>query len=207
MSSEFNFYQIDQTGESNPSKPEDVRTDVNTVIRRACDSKISIFGTNSVGSRMASDYTRTNLYFKSKDELADHNVITADTGIGANVAGRAVTIDHNPYVLGSTVKTMRDDQFFRMGMSGYTGQLDTVISGVASTSDANSASRSIDAPKYDVMDTNLVDASGMTSGKNWPSEGWRSFGGKYDFSYTSYVNISGSLVLEADVPYAGGGIH
>ena len=207
MSSEFNFYQIDQTGESNPSKPETVRTDVNTVIRRASDSKISVFGASSVGSRMASDYTRTNLYFKSKDELADHNVLNADTGIGVNVAGRAVTINHNPYVLGSTVKNMRDDQFFRMGMSGYTGKLDTVVSGVASTSDANSVARSINAPTYDVMDTNLVSADDMTSGKNWPSEGWRSFGGKYDFSYTSYVNVSGTLVFENDVPYAGGGVH
>ena len=191
MSSEFNFYQIDQTGESNPAKPEDVRTDVNTVIRRACDSKISIFGTNSVGSRMASDYTRTNLIFKSKDELADHNVQTADTGFGVNIAGRAVTINHNPYVLGSTVKNMRDDQFFRMGMSGYTGQLDTVVSGVATSSDTSSVARSIDTPMYDVMDTNLVAADGMVSGKNWPSEGWRTFGGKYDFS----------------VAYSGGDIH
>lgn len=207
MSNEFNFYQIDQSGESNPAKPEAVRTNVNTVIRRACDSKISSFGAGSVGSRMASDYTRTNLFFKSKDELADHNVQTADTGIGVNVAGRSVTVDHNPYVLGSTVKNMRDDQFFRMGMSGYTGRLDTVVDGVASTSDNNSAARSIDVPKYDVMDTNLVAAGSMISGKNWPSEGWRSFGGKYDFSYTSYVNVSGTLVLENDVPYAGGGIH
>ena len=172
MSSEFNFYQIDQTGESNPAKPDDVRTDVNTVIRRACDSKISIFGTNSVGSRMASDYTRTNLIFKSKDELADHNVQTADTGFGVNIAGRAVTVNHNPYVLGSTVKKIRDDQFTRMSMS-------------------NDRGAQIDAPKFDVMDTNLVAADGMVSGKNWPSEGWRTFGGKYDFS----------------VAYSGGDIH
>jgi hypothetical protein len=172
MSSEFSFYQIDHRGESDPSKPEDVRTDTSTVIRREFDAKISRFGSNAVGARMASDYTRTDLAFKTKDELADHNVQTADTGMGANIAGRSVTVDHNPYVLGSTVKRVRDDQFFRMSMS-------------------NDRGANIDAPNFDVMDTNLVSANDLVAGKNWPSEGWRSFGGKYDFS-------------EA---YSGGGIH
>jgi hypothetical protein len=27
----------------------------------------------------------------------------------------------------------------------------------------------------------LVDAAGMNAYKNYPTEGWRSFGGKYDF--------------------------
>lgn len=172
MSSEYSFYQIDHRGESDPSKPEDVRTTTGTVIRREFDAKISMFGSHAVGARMSSDYTRTDLAFKDKDELADHNVQTADTGIGANVSARSITIEQNPYLLGSTVKRVRDDQFFRMSMS-------------------NDRGTQIDAPKFDVMDTDLVAASGLLAGKNWPSEGWRSFGGKYDFSE----------------PYAGGGIH
>jgi hypothetical protein len=47
---------------------------------------------------------------------------------------------------------------------------------------------SIDKPKFDVMDTKEVSAdaymatvSGVDVYKNYPSEGWRSFGGKYDF--------------------------
>lgn len=169
--SEFNFYQIDATGVSEPDT-EVARTDVGTVIRRALDSKISLFGTNNVGARMTTDYTRTDLSFQSKDELADYKVQTADTGIGQNISGRGIVVDHNPYVLGSTIKKVRDDQFFRMSMS-------------------NDRGANVDAPKFDIMDTNLVDASDMVAGKNWPSEGWRSYGGKYDFAE----------------PYSGGGIH
>lgn len=172
MSSEYSFYQIDHRGASDPSSPEDARTDTNVVIRREFDSKISLFGSHNVGARMSSDYTRTNLCFKSKDELADHNVQMADTGVGANVAGRSITVNHNPYILGSTVKRVRDDQFTRMSMS-------------------NDRGAQINAPKFDIMDTDLVAASGLIAGKNWPSEGWRSFGGKYDFEEV----------------YSGGGIH
>lgn len=186
--SEYDFYQIDATGVSESDRDDYTRTDISTTIRRASDSKISLFGTNNVGARRASDYTKTALDFQSKDELADYAVQTADTGMGQNVSGRGITIIHNPYVLGSTVKKVRDDQFFRMTMS-------------------NDRGASIDAPKFDVMDTNLVDASDMVAGKNWPTEGWRSYGGKYDFSYVSYTNVSGSLVREDDVPYQGGGIH
>lgn len=172
MSSEYSFYQIDHRGDSDPSQPEDARTDSGVVIKREFDAKISNFGAGAVGARMVSDYTRTDLAFKSKDDLADHNVQTADTGMGSNVSARSITVEHNPYVLGSTVKRTRDDQFFRMSMS-------------------NDRGANIDAPKFDVMDTNLISAADMVAGKNWPSEGWRSFGGKYDFA-------------EA---YSGGGIH
>jgi hypothetical protein len=75
---------------------------------------------------------------------------------------------------------------------------------------------SVDLPAHDVSDKDLVDPSGMVAGKNWPSEGWRSYGGKYDFSYTSYEYMdltvsgttpSGVLVEGPEVPYMGGGIH
>ena len=168
--SEYDFYQIDATGVNEPDRETDARTNVAVPIRRALDSKVSNFGSTTVGARMSDDYTRTSLDFESKDNLLDHNVLVEDTGMGQNVSGRSINVDHNPYLVGSTVKKVRDEQAFRMGMSDNRGM-------------------SIEAPKFDVSDTNVV-SSGMTAGKNWPSEGWRSFGGKYDF-----------------MPYQGGGIH
>jgi len=168
--SEFDFYQIDHTGVNEPDRDTDARTNKAVPIRRALDEKISRFGSNAIGSRMGADYTRTSLDFESKDELLDHNILIVDSGMGQNVAGRSVTVNHNPYLLGSTVKKVRDEQAFRMGMSDNRGV-------------------SITEPKFDVSDTNTV-RSGLVAGKNWPSEGWRSFGGKYDF-----------------MPYSGGGIH
>jgi hypothetical protein len=165
--SEFNFYQIDHTGVADTEHT--IASVSGTVqsypIRRKSDEKLSNFGALNVGNRMDSDYTRTSLGFKDKDELADYETLTEDTGMGQNIAGRAINVEHNPYVAGSTVKRVRDEQAFRMGMSDNRGS-------------------SVGAPSFDVSDTNLVDASGMVSGKNWPSEGWRSFGGKYDFEYT-----------------------
>jgi len=168
--SEYNFYQIDHTGVNEPDREANTRTDTALTIRRALANKISNFGALNVGDRMGSDYTRTVLDFESKDNLSDINVLTEDTGMGANVALRGTTVEHNPYLIGSSVKRVRDEQSFRMGMSDNRGN-------------------SIDQPKFDVMDTKNI-VSGMVAGKNWPSEGWRSFGGKYDFE-----------------PYTGGGIH
>jgi len=184
--SEYDFYQIDHTGVNEPDT-EKARTDKDTPIRRAVDEKISKFGTNNVGARMASDLTRTDLNFQSKDELADRETITEDTGMGSNVAARATTTDHNPYFVGSTVKKVRDDQAFKMGMTGHTGVW-TTVSGVPTIEGGNAYS--IDEPGFDVMDKDVVDPSGLVAGKNWPTEGFRSFGGKYDFE-----------------PYMGGGIH
>lgn len=168
--SEYNFYQIDATGVNEPDL-DAARTEKAVPIRRAVDEKISSFGSTTIGSRMGTDYTRTTLDFESKDNLLDHNMLVQDTGMGQNVSGRGITVDHNPYIAGSTIKKTRDEQAFRMGMSDNRGV-------------------SVEAPKFDVSDTNTTGAEGMTSGKNWPSEGWRSFGGKYDF-----------------MPYQGGGIH
>lgn len=155
--SEFSFYQIDAVGPDQPDT-ERATTVTTSPILRAFDSKISNFGALNVGNRMSSDYTRTNLGFATKDDLSDWEYIT-----GAELDAE---VELNPYVLGSSVKRTRDDQFFRMGMSNQEGE-------------------SVDLPKYDVGDTKEVSAEGMVAGKNWPSEGWRSFGGKYDF--TPYV--------------------
>jgi len=39
----------------------------------------------------------------------------------------------------------------------------------------------ITKPTFDVMDQDEVSADGMDDYKNYPTEGYRSFGGKYDF--------------------------
>jgi len=168
----FDFFQIPQTGVTE-SDLDVARTNSNVTIRRPANMKISNFGAMEVGVRMSSDYTRTNtMAFKAKGESEDVNVITEDTGIGSNIRLNKISVNHNPYLVGSTIKLVRDDQFIRMSMDRNTG--------------TSIAATSVDAPKFDVMDENEVTAAGMNSAtnsslKNWPSEGWRSLGGKYDF--------------------------
>ena len=163
----FDFYQIPATGVDEPDL-DGARDGTSIPIRRSADMKISNFGALQIGARLADDYTRTNtMAFKAKGESEDVNVITEDTGMGQNVRLFGVTVNHNPYLWGSTVKLTRDDQFVRMTMSKESGA-------------------EFDPPKFDVMDTKERTAEGMaatsnTAIKNWPSEGWRSFGGKYDF--------------------------
>jgi len=155
--SQFDFYQIPTVGVDEPDLVA-ARTDVSIPIRRAVDEKICNFGALNVGARKSSDYTKTELTWKNKDELSDWKNITT--------FWQEAERNENPYVLGSTIKRVRDDQFFRMTMS-------------------NNRGLQLNQPKWDVSDTNLVDAANMTAGKNWPSEGWRSYGGKYD--HTPYV--------------------
>lgn len=159
---EWSFYQIPQVGVPEPDRDSNDRDNAFVGIRRALDMKISNFGSLNVGNRMSDDYTRTELSFISKDELSDISVITEDSGMGNNSGLRGTSVEQNPYIWGSTVKRVRDDQFFRMTM-------DNNIDGIG-----------IEKPKFDVMDTDAIN-SGMDQYKNYPSEGWRSFGGKYDF--------------------------
>lgn len=175
--SEYDFYQIDHVGVDESDRTA-ARTDKGVVIRRAKDTKISNFGAGNVGSRMATDLTRTVLDFEAKDELSAVDVITEDSGFGSNVPGRSTNVDRNPYIAGSSVKRVRDEQAFRLGMADNRGV-------------------SISEPDFDVMADNTIRTSSMNAvavaamaGKNWPTEGYRSFGGKYDFE-----------------PYTGGGIH
>ena len=167
----FDFFQIPHVGVQEPDL-DGARTDAKVAIRRTIDMKLSNFGALNVGARLAQDYTRTDLGFKAKGESEDWNVITEDTGIGQNVRLNNISVNYNPNILGSTVKYVRDDQFIRMTMDKNTG--------------TTSAATSVDQPKFDVMDTNVAAAAGINAAsnatvKNWPSEGWRSFGGKYDF--------------------------
>jgi hypothetical protein len=182
MSEVFNYdgFQIPHVGVPEPDLDSLTRTDAKTTIRRPLDMKISNFGALAVGARMGAttDYTRVNLGFKAKGESEDVNVITADTGVGQGVRLNSISVNYNPHIWGNSIKYVRDDQFIRMTMARNTG--------------TSAAAVEVDAPKFDVMDSKNSTAAGINAAtnantKNWPSEGWRSFGGKYDF-----------------LPYAGG---
>ena len=182
---EWNGWQIPHTGVQEPDLALDshVRTDVFIPIRRPSDMKMCNFGALNIGPRMSQsvDYTRTELTYVTKDNLADWKVMTADDGAPYGDGLRGTTVDYNPYIWGSTVKKARDDQFFRMTMEHSQTSPSLLADDNFSSLYPASASTSLDKPMFDVMDTNLVDAEGMNAYKNYPSEGWRSFGGKYDF--------------------------
>lgn len=148
----FDFFQVAHTGVDSATKGVKVQT-------RDLDMKMSNFGAMNTGARMSSDYTRTTLDFKFKNELENPTLPSFWQDAESN---------DNPLVLGSTVKYTRDDQFVRMGMSKSDGV-------------------SINQPEFDVMDQKETMPGGTNATiKNWPSEGWRSFGGKYDF-HTEYA--------------------
>lgn len=148
----FDFFQVAHTGVDSATKGVEVQT-------RDLDMKMSNFGAMNTGARMPSDYTRTTLDFKFKNELENPTLPSFWQDAESN---------DNPLVLGSTVKYTRDDQFVRMGMSKSDGV-------------------SVNQPGFDVMDQKETMPGGTNAViKNWPSEGWRSFGGKYDF-HTEYA--------------------
>ena len=178
---EWNGWQIPHTGVAAKAENEHVRDEdgVVTPIRRKSDMRISNFGALWVSPRMAQDmdYTRTVLTFETKDDLSNWQMITTDDGPGRLVGMRGTTVDHNPYIWGSTVKKFRDDQFFRMDMEHPpTSPSLLADSDFASLYPAGEAA-DITKPTFDVMDTDAVSADGMDDYKNYPTEGWRSFGG------------------------------
>lgn len=124
--------------------------------RRSPHMKMSNFGALNYGGRFSFDYTRTDFEFEEKDEMQG-----ADK-FGMHSLTQDAEKNENPLVAGSTVKYTRDDQFIRTGMS-------------------RGGTHEADAPGYDVSDTN-VSRGPWTAGVNYPTEGWRSFGGKYDYS-------------------------
>ena len=161
MAETFNFdnFQIPHTGVVEPELITQVRTDTKVKIRRPVSMKMSNFGAAKVGDMMASDYTRIVLSFANKDNSSDWSSIVP--------VWQFAERNENPHTWLNSIKYVRDDQFIRMGMSKDSGA-------------------SIDPPGFDVMDTNLVSAEGMVAFenaylKNWPTEGFRTFGGKYDF--------------------------
>lgn len=146
---------------------------------RPFEMKLSNFGALNVGAARSSDRTKSSYAFKDKDELSNW----------ADVTPKPFSMDgdynDNPYQLNSSVKKIRDDQFVRMTMS----QGGNPIGTVAGSNDTVETGE-ISQPGFDVSDTRAADASGMSGSgyesiKNYPTEGWRSFGGKYDF-HTAY---------------------
>lgn len=181
---EWNGWQIPHTGVYEPDLAEAfARTDVFIPIRRPANMKLCNFGALNIGPRMAQsvDYTRTELTYVSKDNLSNWKVITADDGAPYGAGLRGTSVDYNPFIWGSTVKKARDDQFFRMTMEHSQTSATLLGDDNFSSLYPASASASIDKPKFDVMDTDVAAAEGMNAYKNYPTEGWRSFGGKYDF--------------------------
>lgn len=109
--------------------------------------KISNFGALNYGARSSDDYTKLTKGF-AKEE---NPVIPSFTMEGE--------YDENPYVWGSTVKRMRNDEFTIMSM-GSRRLVDP------------------DQPGFDVSDTNVAVDDGTNTPKIFPSEGWHTLGGK-----------------------------
>lgn len=143
--SERNFFQFDFTQIGSDWATSNHQN-------RGFGMRISNWGALNYGAKSPVDYTKTTLGFKAKDDLSNPRIPSFL---------QDAEMDKNPYVLGSTVKRARNDEFTIMGMGSR-------------------RSVSVDQPRMDVSDTNLVHKD-MVVGKNYPSEGWRSFGGKYDF--------------------------
>jgi hypothetical protein len=164
MAYNWDFFQIPHVGVPEPDiDGEYARTTLGTHIRREFGMRMSNFGSQVTTIRVSDDYTRTQLGFKAKGELENPKVTY---GLGLN---NDPTANHNPYVWGSTVKRVRDDEMVKMTMDSRN------LHGA-------------DQPDMDVMDTKVVQADGMTAPKKYPTEGWSSFGGKYD-GYEAYNGV------------------
>ena len=116
--------------------------------------------TVSGGAYEAGDYTRTGLGYKSAGEL--QNPVISESYMDAS-------FNANPFVWGGTVKYVRNDELRIMGLGARVGD------------------SSYDAPKADVSDTNLSVDDGTNAPKQFPAEGWHTFGGRTagPFGYTT----------------------
>ncbi len=169
------FYQIPHVGVDEPDRAAYTRTDTTTTIRRALDMRISNFGALWVGNRLSNDYTRVDTM-----AFIDKGIMEGAAEFGLHDLVQDAERNENPLVWGSTVKYTWNDEMFKMGMDTDGGK-------ALRDGGTKSASFPVVLPKFDVMDTNLVGAAGQNADrtatwqKNWPSEGWRTFGGKCDF--------------------------
>ena len=134
---------------------------------RPIASRIARWNVDYAGGRNSSDYTRTSLAFAFKGDIENPKK-QVGIGYGTDMG----EYNYNPFVWGYAVahRRMLNDTMFMMGMfHGGTN--------LSSYSDNGAA---IDAPRLDVSDKKEVAASGMSAYKNYPSEGYSSFGKKYD---------------------------
>ena len=134
---------------------------------RPIASRIARWNVDYAGERNSNDYTRTSLGYAFKGDTENPKK-QVGVGFGTDMG----EYNYNPFIVGYAVahRRMLNDSMFIMGM--YHGG--TTLSGYG---DVGS---SIDQPRYDVMDQNEVNASGMSAYKNYPTEGYSSFGKKYD---------------------------
>ena len=160
--SQWEFYQIPHVGLNEENSP----TVGNPVHTRDLNMRMSNFGALWVADgtgRSSTDYTKVKYGHEAKGEMEG----AAEFGLHNLV--QDAEKNENPLVAGSTVKYTRNDEMFKMGME---------------TDDSGSKLKSygVAFPAFDVMDTKFVSAAGMSTSINYPTEGWRSFGGKYDFN-------------------------
>jgi len=133
---------------------------------RPIAARMSRWNVDYAGARNSNDYTRTSLGFAFKGTI-ENPVVRVGIGYGTDVG----YYNYNPMVSGIAIAHLRmlNDSMFIMGM----------YHGGTNLSNYNDDGASIDQPRYDVMDSKEI-VSGMEQYKNYPSEGWYSFGKKYD---------------------------
>jgi hypothetical protein len=154
MANEHDFFQLDPG-----SIGQDWKGGKQARQMRSPGNVVANYEALKYGSARSDDYTR--VVFDNAHEENPGRVL--GVGFGTDMGW----YNYNPYGWGSTVLKTLDDQLTRMGMDqAGTG---TYAHGF-----------SISVLHDDVSDKDEVEASGMQQYK-YPSEGWRSFGGKYDF--------------------------
>jgi len=168
---QYGFFQIPHVGLNEENAP----TVGNPVQTRDLNMRMSNFGALWTGNRLSIDYTRVDTM-----AFADKGIMEGAAEFGLHDLVQDAEEIKNPLVWGSTVKYTWNDEMFKMGM-------DTDDS-VLRAGGSKSKSYPVALPEFDVMDTNLAQPDNMAAQRNYPTEGWRSFGGKYDF-----------------LPYSGGG--
>ena len=146
----FDFFQIQ------PHTVDDGWVGADGQAMRQYDARISNFNAMYRGARMATDRTRTTLDFAKQQNPKE----MVGIGYGTDWA----EYNYNPHVLGSTVKRILDDQAHKMMMDHDRGAAHSIF-------------------HMDVSDMDEVTAAGIAAGLsflNYPTEGWSSFGKKYD---------------------------
>jgi len=146
---------------------------------RPIASRLARWNIDYAGPRNSNDYTRTSLGYKFKDEIENPEVIVGK-GFGTDMG----EFNYNPFVWGYAVshRRMLNDSMFMMGMAH----------GGTNLAGYNDSGAEINPPRFDVMDQKEINASGMSQYKNYPTEGFSSFGKKYDkerpWAGNSWVN-------------------
>ena len=164
-SNEWNFFQLEPH-----SIGHDWAKGSGSHQMRNLDMRMSNFGDLRYGTRRSDDYTDINYGFEAKATMEGADAFGIHD-LRGTMRGYDAEFNPNPYLWGETVKLTRDEQFVRMGMS---------MGGKDYLMNRNTPNTQIDQPGFDVSDTQ-ASRGPWVSGKNYPTEGWRSFGGKYDY--------------------------